>query len=68
MPRAAHAPQLTPLVELSQALAASDIRTALPRVLELLADAFGASSASGCLMPTAKHASPAPLQPSTLFA
>ena len=33
---------LAPLLELSHALAASDIRSALPRVLEILADAFGA--------------------------
>ena len=35
---------LTPLVELSQALSTSDIRAALPRVLEILAEAFGALS------------------------
>ncbi|WP_243303603.1 sigma-54 interaction domain-containing protein [Geothrix oryzisoli] len=33
---------LSPLLELSQALAASDIRASLPRVLEILAEAFGA--------------------------
>ncbi len=36
--------KLTPLVELSQALATSDIRSVLPRVLEILAEAFGAVS------------------------
>ena len=36
--------KLTPLVELSQALATSDIRAVLPRVLEILAEAFGAVS------------------------
>ena len=34
--------RLSPLLELSQALAASDIRAALPKVLEILAEAFGA--------------------------
>jgi len=34
--------RLSPLLELSHALAASDIRAALPRVLEILAEAFGA--------------------------
>ena len=34
--------QLSALLELSHALAASDIRSALPRVLEILAEAFGA--------------------------
>jgi len=34
--------RLLPLLELSHALAASDIRAALPRVLEILAEAFGA--------------------------
>jgi Nif-specific regulatory protein len=34
--------QLSPLLELSHALAASDIRSALPKVLEILAEAFGA--------------------------
>jgi Nif-specific regulatory protein len=33
---------LSPLLEVSHALAASDIRAALPRVLEILAEAFGA--------------------------
>ncbi|HEY3401322.1 MAG TPA: sigma 54-interacting transcriptional regulator [Geothrix sp.] len=33
---------LSPLLELSQALASSDIRASLPRVLEILAEAFGA--------------------------
>ena len=36
--------KLAPLVELSQALATSDIRAALPRMLEILAEAFGAIS------------------------
>jgi Nif-specific regulatory protein len=34
--------RLSPLLELSLALAATDIRAALPRVLEILAEAFGA--------------------------
>ena len=33
---------LTALLDVSHALAAKDIRTALPRVLEILADAFAA--------------------------
>ena len=40
--------KLAPLVELSEALSTSDIRAALPRVLEILAEAFGAIS--GVLM------------------
>jgi len=42
MPASEDALQLSPLLELSHALAASDIRSALPRVLEILAEAFGA--------------------------
>ncbi len=38
------ASKLSPLVEVSQALATSDIRAALPRVLEILAEAFEALS------------------------
>lgn len=34
--------RLSPLLELSHALAASDIRASLPRALEILAEAFGA--------------------------
>jgi Nif-specific regulatory protein len=34
--------RLSPLLELSHALATSDIRSALPRALEILAEAFGA--------------------------
>jgi Nif-specific regulatory protein len=34
--------RLTPLLDLSQALAASEIRPALPRALEILSEAFGA--------------------------
>jgi Nif-specific regulatory protein len=34
--------RLSPLLELSQALAAADMKTALPRVLEILSEAFGA--------------------------
>ena len=33
---------LSPLLELSHALAASDLRSALPRALEILSEAFGA--------------------------
>ncbi len=42
MPSPEDALSLSPLLELSQALATSDIRAALPRVLEILAEAFGA--------------------------
>jgi Nif-specific regulatory protein len=42
--------KLSPLVALSQALATSDIRAALPRVLEILAEAFGALSGAIMLM------------------
>ncbi|HEX7554380.1 MAG TPA: hypothetical protein VF378_12575, partial [Geothrix sp.] len=34
--------RLSPLLELSHALAASDIRASLPHALEILAEAFGA--------------------------
>ena len=42
--------KLVPLVEVSQALATSDIRAALPRVLEILAEAFGAISGAVMLV------------------
>jgi Nif-specific regulatory protein len=44
MPTPTSSDQLAPLVELSQALATTDIRAALPRVLGILAEAYGALS------------------------
>ncbi len=42
MPISDEALRLSPLLDLSQALGATDCRSALPRVLEILAEAFGA--------------------------
>ncbi len=42
--------KLSPLVELSRALATSDIRAALPQVLEILAETFGAISGAVMLL------------------